>query len=65
MCRECGLLRVRSRRDDVKKSTKESLNMDDVVHTNVATATHEVGIRKWLVYTGCPFDLVVENDLNP
>ena len=44
---------------------KDSLNMNDIVHTNVAIAIHEVGIRKWLVYTGCPFDLIVKNDLNP
>ena len=31
---------------------------------NVAAAIHEPGVRRWLVDTGCPFDLIAHKELD-
>ena len=54
-CREYGLPCVFTRGMLINK--RDTLRIDDIVPTNVASAIYQSGVRRWLVDTGCPFDL--------
>ena len=44
-------------------SKRDALNIDDIVPTSVASAIYQTGVRRWLVDTGCPFDLISKTEL--
>lgn len=44
-------------------SKRETLRIDDIVPTTVASAIYQSGVRHWLVDTGCPFDLIAKTEL--
>ena len=61
ICREYGLkcMLVRSLINDREHVKK----IDDIVPVSVASAIYQPGVRRWLVDTGCPFDLIAKHEL--
>jgi hypothetical protein len=47
----------------VHVNKRDTLRIDDIVPTNVASAIYQSGVRRWLVDTGCPFDLIAKTEL--
>jgi hypothetical protein len=49
----------------IMRSDNSANSIDVAVQPlSVAAAIHEPGIRRWLVDTGCPFDLIALDDLD-
>ena len=47
----------------MNKNKFNTVSIDDVVPVSVASAFYQPGIRRWLVDTGCPCDLIAKREL--
>ena len=63
LCKEYGLVNVYGRNGRFDRDEAVTLSSDDLCPRSVAAAIYEPGVRRWLVDTGCPFDLIAERDL--
>ena len=66
ICAEYGL-KVKTRRSALDQGVqlhKPNVSHDIRENVPVASAVYEPGVRKWLVDTGCPFDLIAEGELD-
>jgi hypothetical protein len=60
VCAEYGLPVLFTRTN----ASENGISISDQSPKSVASAIYEPGIRRWLVDTGCPFDLIAHKDLD-
>ena len=61
VCIEYGLVNT----DDMMPFGKAlSANTNEFTPKSVAAAIYQAGVRRWLVDTGCPFDLIAKSELD-